>query len=90
MKKRILYISMICLMIDQLSKALLDHFLELNQSITIIPSFFRITYVRNEGAAWSLFAGNQIFLIIMSFLALYIIYVYFIKNKVLKVIFYTF
>jgi len=83
MKKRILYISMICLMIDQLSKALLDHFLELNQSITIIPSFFRITYVRNEGAAWSLFAGNQIFLIIMSFLALYIIYVYFIKNKVL-------
>ena len=84
MKKLIVYISAICFIIDQLSKALLDHFLELNQSIDIIPSFFRITYVRNDGAAWSLFSGNQIFLIIMSFFALYMIYTYFIKNKVLN------
>lgn len=84
MKKKIVFISVICLIIDQFSKALLDHFLELNQSIDMIPSFFRITYVRNEGAAWSLFSGNQIFLIIMSFLALYVIYTYFIKNKILN------
>lgn len=84
MKKKIVYISFICLIIDQLSKALLDHFLELNQSISVIPSFFSITYVRNEGAAWSLFSGNQIFLIIMSFLALYVIFNYFIKDKTLN------
>lgn len=83
MKKRIVWISVICIIIDQLSKALLNHFLELNQSINVIPSFFSITYVRNEGAAWSLFSGNQIFLIMMSFLALYVIFTYFIKNKML-------
>ncbi len=84
MKKKIVFLSAICFAIDQLSKALLDHFLELNQSIDIVPSFFSITYVRNEGAAWSLFSGNQVFLIIMSFIALYVIYVYFIKNKSLS------
>lgn len=84
MKKKIAFISIICCIVDQLAKALLDHFLELNQSIHIIPSFFRITYVRNEGAAWSLFSGNQIFLIIMSLLALYVIYTYFIKDKSLN------
>lgn len=84
MKKKIVFISAVCLIIDQLSKALLEHFLELNQSIDIVPSFFSITYVRNEGAAWSLFSGNQVFLIIMSFIALYIIYAYFIKNKLLN------
>lgn len=84
MKKKIVFISSVYLIIDQMSKALLERFLELNQSIEIIPSFFSITYVRNEGAAWSLFSGNQVFLIIMSFLALYVIYVYFIKNKSLN------
>ncbi|MCI9233731.1 MAG: signal peptidase II, partial [Bacilli bacterium] len=84
MKKKIVFISAVCLIVDQLSKALLEHFLELNQSIDIVPSFFSITYVRNEGAAWSLFSGNQVFLILMSFIALYIIYTYFIKNKFLN------
>lgn len=75
---------MICLILDQLSKALLDHFLEWNQSIQIVPSFFSITYVKNEGAAWSLFSGNQFFLILISFFALFIIYRYFIKDKQLS------
>lgn len=74
-------ISIICLFIDQLSKSLLEKFYDLGQSTLIIPSFFHITYVRNEGAAWSLFSGNQIFLIIVSLFALTFFYYYFIKEK---------
>jgi len=86
MKKKILIISVVCFLIDQLFKSLLDKIFYLGQTITIIPSFFSITYVRNEGAAWSLLAGNQIFLIIISILAVFALYFFFIKEKNLNIL----
>lgn len=84
MKKKMIFISTFCVLFDQLSKYFLGHFLYLNESVSLIPSFFSITNVRNEGAAWSILAGRQNFLIFISLLALFILYNYFVKGKTLK------
>lgn len=86
MKKKIVIISVVCFLIDQIFKSLLDRIFYLGQTITIIPSFFSLTYVRNDGAAWSLLAGNQIFLIVISILAIFALYYFFIKGKELNIL----
>jgi signal peptidase II len=46
------------LIIDQVSKLCIDQSMELHASIPVIDNFFSITYVRNPGAAFGLFAGS--------------------------------
>lgn len=81
MKKGFFFVSALCLFFDQFSKCLVKKLLYLNQTISIIPSFFSITYVKNEGAAWSLFSGRQFLLIFISLFALFALYYYFMKGK---------
>lgn len=82
--KRILIIGFIILLIDQVFKALIMSFLNLGESISLIPNFFSITLLFNTGGAFSLFSGNTIFLIVLSFIVIYILYKYFIKDKVIN------
>lgn len=82
--KKIISISMICLLLDQVFKIIVTNTLTLNNSYTIINNFFNISLVHNDGAAWSILGGNRILLIIISLLSLFIIYFLFIKNKQLK------
>ena len=82
--KKILPISLLFVVIDQVVKILVISKLALQQSITIINNFFNITYVRNTGAAWSILSGNVLLLIMISVLALVAIYYYLIKDKYLN------
>lgn len=79
--KKILPISLLLIVIDQIVKILVINKMALQQSITIINNFFNITYVRNTGAAWSILSGNVLLLIMISVLALITIYYYLIKDK---------
>lgn len=79
--KKILPISLLLIVIDQIVKILVINKMALQQSITIINNFFNITYVRNTGAAWSILSGNVLLLIMISVLALVTIYYYLIKDK---------
>ena len=60
MKKHLPYvlIAAATLALDQISKYLIEAFIPLGGTIPIIDGFFDLTYVRNTGAAWSLFAGS--------------------------------
>jgi signal peptidase II len=63
------------LVLDQLTKMIVDGAMSLHQSIPIIEGFFNLTYVRNTGAAFGIFAGSHEafrlpFLILVSVLAL--------------------
>jgi len=60
--------------LDQLTKFIVDRSMPLHHSIPIIDGFFNLTYVRNTGAAFGIFSGSaelfrRPFLIVMSILA---------------------
>lgn len=82
--KKILPISLLLVVIDQIVKILVINKMALQQSIIVINNFFNITYVRNTGAAWSILSGNVLLLIMISVIALGVIYYYLIKDKELN------
>ncbi len=60
--------------LDQLTKIVVDRTMALYQSIPIVDGLFNLTYVRNPGAAFGIFAGSAAnlrrpFLILVSILA---------------------
>lgn len=79
--KKILSISFLCILLDQIVKFVIDNVLNFTDSINIISNFFRITYLKNTGAAWSILSGNRILLILVTVIALGLIYIFLIKNK---------
>ncbi|NQZ81810.1 MAG: signal peptidase II [Colwellia sp.] len=52
-----LWLTLICLIVDQVTKHLVVNSMDLYQSITVLP-FFSITYVQNLGAAFSFLADQ--------------------------------
>lgn len=79
MKKISIYSFMI-IIIDRIIKIVVESFLKLGVRNKIIKNFFYLTYVKNEGAAFSILDGQTLFLILLSIVALYLIYG-FIKNE---------
>ena len=45
--------------LDQITKALVMHTMHLHESIPIIAGFFNLTYIRNPGAAFGMFATTN-------------------------------
>ena len=79
--KRVLLITFLSVLLDQVIKILISFYMNINESITIINNFFNMTYVKNEGAAWSMLSGNRLLLIILGLIAINVIYFLFIYNK---------
>ncbi len=77
--KRIYLISIIVVFIDQLIKGLVHIYVD--SSISLIGDFFKLTYVENIGAAFSILKGNTLFLIVVALIALNLIYFFFLKNR---------
>ena len=82
--KKIIKLSLVLVMLDQLLKIVIVNTLKIGQSIKIISNFFNITRVSNYGAAWNILSGKGIIFIILAFVALFMIYYYLIKNSELK------
>lgn len=76
MNKKILIMTIIFLVIDQVSKILISTFLTINEVITVIPNFFYLTRVNNTGAAFSILEGKTILLIGVSIIAIIILLKY--------------
>ena len=47
------------ILLDQISKIYIDSAFHLHESLPVIPQFFSITYVRNPGAAFGIFASQS-------------------------------
>ncbi|OQC11329.1 MAG: Lipoprotein signal peptidase [Tenericutes bacterium ADurb.Bin087] len=58
------WLAILLLIIDQLTKLWV---MKAAFNVTLIPNFLHLTYVRNTGAAWSMFDGNMVLLSIISF-----------------------
>lgn len=68
--RKIFIIVIIGIVLDRLSKIIISSTLKENQIIKVIGNFFRISYMKNTGAAWSILEGKQLLLIVVSILFL--------------------
>jgi len=50
-------IAGLLLLIDQITKVLIDHNFTLGESLLVVDNFFSLTYVTNKGAAWGILSG---------------------------------
>lgn len=58
MRKGPVAIAASVVLLDRLSKMLIERTVPMHESIQVIPSFFRITHVTNRGAAFGLFSES--------------------------------
>ncbi len=84
MYKKLCLFTVLFIFIDQVSKGIINTFMHLNNSIKVIGDFLNITYVHNYGAAFSMFENARIIFIIITIIALNLIYFYLIKDKKLN------
>ena len=82
--KKILVIAFICTLVDQVIKNVLISVLSVGSSISVIDGFFSITILQNTGAAFSILSSNTLLLILISVLALNLIYFFLIRGKQLN------
>ena len=75
------YLSLLIVIIDQISKFIVHKYMNLYDSINIIPHLLDFTYIRNEGIAFGIyFEGGKIFFIILPiFITIYLFYL--LKNE---------
>lgn len=75
-------ISIILLCIDQISKLLIVNLLTKTNSIAIIKNFFYLTYINNDGAAFSILVGKRVLLILIAVLVIVMLIRYIKKNNI--------
>src|SRR5438067_13422791 len=78
--------ALVVLVLDRVTKWLIEGRIELHDTIQVIPGFFRLTHVENRGAAFGLFADSPsewkiTLLVLFSILALAIVSVLLWRNS---------
>ena len=71
MNKRKFTIAIIILLLDQITKLIVQTY-DIHQSV--IGSFFKLDYAENDGIAWSMLSGHNILIIISSLVLILVIY----------------
>lgn len=59
-------IVVIAIALDQVSKYIIERYVEYGSMIPVIDKFFYITYFRNKGAAWGMFQNGRYFFIAVT------------------------
>lgn len=74
MNRKIFIVAVVSLLLDQITKILIGIFFTLDERIVLIKNFFSLHFIENYGAAWSILNNKVDFLIIISLVAIFIIY----------------
>lgn len=80
-KKIIGIVSLVVVVLDQIIKMVVSSNMEVFKSIKVIPNFFYITYVRNEGAAFGILQNGRWFFIVLGLIAVISIIKYIIVDR---------
>jgi len=81
-KSRLLVISLLIILLDQLSKTAVVHYFQMGESTPVLGNFFRLTYILNPGGVFGSKLGSQNFYTIVSVLALMVTSWFFFKTKI--------
>ena len=76
-----LIIVIVSVAADQITKAMVDAGFELGGSLELIPGVLRLTYIRNEGAAFGMLAEHRWVFIVLSLAAIAGIVFYVIRYR---------
>ena len=79
--KFLLRLSVPLILLDQLTKWLIQKNIPYGSEIPIIPGFFSLVHVSNTGAAFSLLQGNNLFFIVLGALALAVVFFLLMRNQ---------
>ncbi len=79
--KKVLTYSFLFALVDQIVKNIIVFNMNFNDELAIIKNFFTINLVGNSGAAFSILKNATLFLILVSIIAINVIYFLFIYNK---------
>ena len=71
-KEKIWSICAVSIMIDQFIKVIISLNMKLDTKLTVIPNFFSIYYLHNDGAAFSSFSGMRYILILISLIIFFV------------------
>lgn len=74
-------LTLLFLLVDIISKIIVDKYMMVEESIKVINNFLYITYVRNTGAAWSIFSSRSILVLFISAFIIVGIILYVYKNR---------
>ncbi|KIX90984.1 signal peptidase II [Staphylococcus microti] len=75
-----LFILIVMLIADQLSKWVIATQMTIGESFTVIPNFLSITSHRNDGAAWGILSGQMIFFYLITIVIIIALIVFYFKE----------
>jgi signal peptidase II len=79
--KFLLLVTLPLILIDQLTKWLIQTHIPYGGMLPVIPGFFSLVYVSNTGAAFSIFQGNNFFFIALALVALAVVLFWLIRDQ---------
>jgi signal peptidase II len=79
--KFLFLLSLPLILLDQLTKWLVQENISYGNEVSIIPGFFSLVHVSNTGAAFSLLQGNNLFFIILAAVALAVVTFLLVRNN---------
>ena len=78
----VIFIGMLVILVDQITKHLIQMNMDPYTSIPVIKNIFHITYVQNTGAAFSILKGKTLFFSVVSLVIVFAIIMILIKYPI--------
>ncbi len=78
---KILLLSVIVVLVDQVSKLSVKYFFVYNKPYKIIDDYIRLTYIENPGMAFGIKVDGQLFFTIFASFATIVIFVYIFRSR---------
>lgn len=75
-----LFITIVILLLDQITKFIVASSMRVGDSFNVIPNFLNITSHRNNGAAWGILSGKMSFFYIITIIILIVLIIFYIKE----------
>ena len=75
-----LFITIVILLLDQITKFIVASSMRVGDSFNVIPNFLNITSHRNNGAAWGILSGKMSFFYIITIIILVVLIIFYIKE----------
>src|SRR5215210_541199 len=68
-----LALALAVFVVDQAIKSVVEGSMQIGESISLVPGFFSLTYIKNDGGAFGILGGSQMILLVGSTVAVAVV-----------------